>query len=119
MARNRHGVTKRMWNKWQGMGQAMYNRLYAQIGEESFPGLTEEQFKVARANACFLAACVARDLQDELDWNAAILRKNGRKNLSRCDYANKYKGIHPPKCGCDVCAMKWLSSELHKYVMQS
>jgi hypothetical protein len=25
-----------------------------------------------------------------------------------CSYASKYKAIYPPKCGCAVCAEKWL-----------
>lgn len=26
----------------------------------------------------------------------------------KCDYADKYKALQPPKCGCSTCEKKWL-----------
>ena len=25
----------------------------------------------------------------------------------KCRYADKYKAIRPPKCGCEACKKKW------------
>lgn len=27
----------------------------------------------------------------------------------KCSYADKYKAIYPPRCGCETCWNKWLS----------
>lgn len=33
---------------------------------------------------------------------------------TKCRYANSYKGRQPPKCGCDICALKWENAELRR-----
>ena len=30
---------------------------------------------------------------------------------TKCDYADKYKGIRKPTCGCEVCELKWELAE--------
>lgn len=32
----------------------------------------------------------------------------------KCRYANKYKAIYPPKCGCLTCEQKWLAAQRDK-----
>lgn len=29
------------------------------------------------------------------------------KSMTKCRYADKYKAKRPPKCGCDMCNVKW------------
>lgn len=31
--------------------------------------------------------------------------------MTKCRYADKYKAIYPPRCGCETCALKWANKE--------
>jgi hypothetical protein len=30
------------------------------------------------------------------------------RSMTACRHARQYKALKPPKCGCDMCHMKWL-----------
>lgn len=40
-----------------------------------------------------------------------IVNPTGYGEMKKCKYADRYKAVHPPRCGngkpCDVCATKW------------
>lgn len=36
------------------------------------------------------------------------------KQMTKCRYANKYKAIKAPKCGCDYCILKWEKKQAEK-----
>ena len=36
------------------------------------------------------------------------------KNVTKCSYADRYKAVRPPKCGCFVCETKWEIAELKR-----
>jgi hypothetical protein len=36
------------------------------------------------------------------------------KNLVKCGNADRYKALRPPKCGCDMCALKYRLAELER-----
>lgn len=36
------------------------------------------------------------------------------KHATKCHNADKYKGLHTPKCGCDICSLKFQIGQLEK-----
>ena len=36
---------------------------------------------------------------------------SSRKPMLKCRYADKYKAIRAPTCGCDLCELKWTIAE--------
>jgi len=69
MARNVHNISKKQWAKFGKIGQAMFNRLWTQISFE--PNWNSEAKKnhngisILRHNACFLAACITKELKED------------------------------------------------------
>lgn len=44
--------------------------------------------------------------------DAEILEAYGLStHRKRCPYAEKYKGIRKPSCGCEACAKKWIQTQ--------
>lgn len=39
--------------------------------------------------------------------NKRVLLDAYRKRHEKCSYADQYKGLIEPKCGCDACWQKW------------
>ena len=71
MARNCHHVPKRQWDKWRGRPQAMFNRLWTQLGFEYSLVIDDAHLlNVVRWNACRLAAEVEKELEADakLGW---------------------------------------------------
>jgi hypothetical protein len=40
--------------------------------------------------------------------------KTRTKNVTKCRYADQYKGKREPSCGCFVCETKWRIAELER-----
>lgn len=76
MAKNVHKVNKRQWKKFGKMGQAMFNRLWYQITPHTMrnllgcKSLNQKECNILRWNICFLAACEAKQLEQDrkLGW---------------------------------------------------
>jgi len=65
MAKNTHRVPKKQWRKWKNVGQATFNRLWDEIKWDN-QSRKKPLDKVARWNACWLAADVAKDIDEEI-----------------------------------------------------
>ena len=40
-----------------------------------------------------------------------------KNNRIKCSYADKYKAIKKPTCGCEVCMLKWEIAELKRAIL--
>lgn len=36
--------------------------------------------------------------------------------MLKCKFADWYKGVRPPKCGCEICELKWKLAEMEREV---
>lgn len=40
--------------------------------------------------------------------------KQPRSTMTRCGNARRYKGLKPPTCGCDMCAVKYRMEQIKR-----
>ena len=83
MARNCHGVPKKQWAKWRGRPQAMFNRLWSELGFElkeaqKAGSISPRLMHVIRWNVCWLAAGVEKELDADAKLGWFNDRKAGR-----------------------------------------
>jgi hypothetical protein len=37
------------------------------------------------------------------------------KPMTKCRYADKYKAVKAPTCGCDMCRLKWEIAKIYRW----